>query len=126
MLFRVAADAVLVLHLAFIAFALVGAALTVRWPWIPLVHLPAASWGIFVELSGRICPLTYLENHLRIEAGQSGYAESFIEHYLLDIIYPAGLGADLQMLLAAVVATTNAVIYGWLIHRRRHGARRHG
>lgn len=124
MLFRVAADAVLVLHLAFIVFALVGAALTVRWPWIPLVHLPAASWGIFVELSGRICPLTYLENHLRVEAGQSGYAESFIEHYLLDIIYPAGLGADLQMLLAAVVATTNAAIYAWLFHRRRRRARR--
>ena len=124
MLFRVAADAVLVLHLAFIAFALVGAALTVRWPWIPLVHLPAASWGIFVELSGRICPLTHLENHLRIEAGQSGYAESFIEHYLLDIIYPAGLGADLQMLLAAVVATTNAAIYAWLLHRWRRRARR--
>lgn len=124
MWFRAAADAVLVLHLAFIAFALAGAALTVRWPWIPLVHLPAAGWGIFVELSGRICPLTYLENHLRIEAGQSGYTDSFIEHYLLDIIYPAGLGPDLQWLLAAVVAATNAAIYAWLLHRWRRGPRR--
>lgn len=124
MLFRAAADAVLVLHLAFIVFALVGAALTVRFRWIPLVHLPAASWGIFVELSGRVCPLTHLENHLRVQAGQSGYAQSFIEHYLLDLLYPAGLGPDLQVLLAAVVATTNAAIYGWLLHRWRRGARR--
>ena len=119
MLFRLAADAVLLLHLAFILFALLGAAMAVWWRWIPFVHLPAAAWGCFVELTGRSCPLTYLENHLRIKAGLSGYAESFIEHHLLAIIYPAGLTREIQFVLAGVVVVVNIAIYGWLfVHRR--------
>ncbi|MBM3345095.1 MAG: DUF2784 domain-containing protein [Betaproteobacteria bacterium] len=123
MLYRFAADGVLLLHLAFIAFALVGAALAARWPWIVAIHLPAAAWGFFVELSGRVCPLTYVENHFRIRAGQSGYAESFIEHYLLAIIYPEGLTREIQFALAALVVLVNAGIYGWLIRRHRASKR---
>lgn len=108
MLFRLAADAVLLVHLAFILFALLGAAIAVRWRWIPLVHLPVAAWGFFVEITGRICPLTYLENYLRIKAGLSGYTESFVEHYLLAIIYPAGLTREIQFALAAVVLVVNS------------------
>lgn len=119
MLFRLAADAVLFIHLAFILFALLGAAIAVRWRWIPVVHLPAAIWGFFVELTGRICPLTYLENYLRIKAGQSGYTESFVEHYLLAIIYPDGLTREIQFALAAVVIVVNIAIYGWLVVRER-------
>jgi hypothetical protein len=119
MAFRLAADGVLLLHLAFIVFALLGAALGVRWPRILLLHLPAAAWGFFVELSGRVCPLTTLENHLRLRAGQSGYTESFIEHYLLGLIYPAGLTRDVQLALAGVVVVVNLAIYGWLIFRWR-------
>lgn len=118
MLFRLAADTVLIAHLAFILFALLGAALAVRWRWIIFVHIPAASWGVFVELTGRICPLTYLENCFRIEAGQSGYAESFIEHYVLPIIYPSGLTQDIQWVLAGIVVVINVLIYGWLFFRR--------
>lgn len=123
MLFRLAADAVLLVHLAFILFALLGAAIAARWRWILVVHLPAATWGFFVELTGRICPLTYLENYLRIKAGQSGYTESFIEHYLLVIIYPAGLTSEIQFALAGVVVVINVAIYGWLFYPRRvsHG-----
>jgi hypothetical protein len=121
MFFRLAADGVLVLHLAFIVFALLGAAMAARWRWIPLVHLPAAAWGCFVELTGRVCPLTYLENDLRIRAGQAGYTDSFIEHYLLGIIYPAGLTGEIQMALAGVVIAVNIAIYGWLFSRRRAG-----
>lgn len=114
-----AADCVLLLHLAFILFALLGAAMAARWRWIPLVHLPAAAWGFFVELTGRSCPLTDLENHLRIKAGLSGYSDSFIEHYLLAIIYPAGLTREIQFALAAVVIVVNIAIYGWLLVRKR-------
>ena len=121
MSFRLAADGVLVLHLAFILFALLGAAMAVRWRWIPLVHLPAAAWGCFVELTGRVCPLTYLENDLRIRAGQAGYTDSFIEHYLLGIIYPAGLTGEIQTALAGVMVAVNIAIYGWLFSRRRAG-----
>lgn len=119
MLYRLSADAVLLFHLAFIVFALLGAAMAVRWRWVPLVHLPVSAWAIFVELTGRSCPLTYLENSLRIKAGQSGYSESFIEHYLLAIIYPAGLTREIQFVLAAVVIIVNIAIYSWLFMHKR-------
>ena len=115
MAFLLAADAILVLHLLFILFALFGALLTLRWRYAPLLHLPAAGWACHVELSGRICPLTPLENTLRIRAGDAGYSGSFIEHYLLPLIYPAGLTRDLQLLLAGVVLLLNLLLYGWLL-----------
>lgn len=115
MLFQLFADAVLFLHLAFILFALFGAVLTLRWRWMPLLHLPAAFWGCFVEFTGRPCPLTYLENDLLLRAGLSGYPEGFIEHYLLELIYPPGLTQEIQLTLAAVVIIVNAVIYGWVL-----------
>jgi Protein of Unknown function (DUF2784) len=119
MYFRFAADGVLLLHLSFILFALFGRALAARWRWMPLVHLPVAAWAFFVELTGRICPLTYLENDLRVRAGQSGYTESFVEHYLLDVIYPSGLTREVQFVLAATVVVVNIAIYVWtVIHRR--------
>lgn len=121
MLFRLAADAVLLLHLAFILFALLGALLALRWRWVPVIHLPAAAWGFFVELTGRVCPLTDWENHFRLLAGQAGYAESFIEHYLLALIYPEGLTREIQFVLAGVVIVVNVVLYGWLLRRRRSG-----
>ncbi len=123
MLFRIAADAVLFLHLAFIVFALFGAVLAVRWRWLPLVHLPAAAWGFFIEISGRVCPLTWVENDLRLRAGQAGYRESFIEHYLLSVIYPSGLTREIQFALAGVVLAVNAAIYTWLLVRGVSAAR---
>jgi hypothetical protein len=119
MFFQLASDGVLLVHLAFILFALLGAAIAVRWRWVLFVHLPAVVWGCFVELTGRLCPLTYLENYCRIKAGQSGYSESFIEHYLLPIIYPAGLTRNIQFALAVLVIVVNIVIYGWLFVRER-------
>ena len=119
MFFRMAADGVLLLHLAFIGFALLGGLLAVRWRWMPLVHLPAVAWAFSVELTGRSCPLTSIENTLRLSAGQSGYAESFVEHYLLALLYPAGLTLGIQVMLAATVAGVNIVIYSWLAFRRR-------
>ena len=120
MLFRLAADAVLLLHVAFILFVLLGAAMALRWRWALIAHLPAAAWGLFVELTARACPLTYWENHLRVKAGQSGYAESFIEHYLLPIIYlyPAGLSREIEFAFAGVVIFVNVAIYVWLLYRR--------
>ena len=123
MFHRIAADGVLLLHLAFILFALLGAAMTVWWRWIPIVHIPAAAWGFFVEITGRVCPLTYLENHLRTAAGQSGYTDSFVEHYLLDLIYPSGFTREIQFALAGLVIVINVAIYGWLLSRRRHDPR---
>lgn len=111
---RLAADAILVLHLAFIVFACFGALLTLVWRWMPVVHLPAAVWGVYIELSGRLCPLTHLENHFRISAGQTGYTESFVEHYLLDIIYPPGLTRGVQFALAGGLLLLNIALYAWI------------
>lgn len=121
MFFRLAADGVLLLHLAFILFALLGGAMAVWRRWVPFIHLPTAAWGFFIELTSGICPLTHLENYFRIRAGQSGYTKSFIEHYLLNIIYPFGLTHEIQFALAGIVVIVNIAIYGWLFWRRRIG-----
>ena len=118
MFIRIAADVVLILHLVFIAFVVMGGLLVLRYRWIVYVHIPAAIWGAFVEISGRICPLTTWENSLRRSAGESGYAESFVEHYLMPIIYPAGLTRNVQFAIAGIVVAANIVIYGWLLYRR--------
>lgn len=123
MAFRLAADGVLLLHVAFILFVLLGAVMALRWRWMPYVHVPAAAWGFFVELTGRACPLTYMENYFRIKAGQTGYADSFIEHYILNIVYPIGITRNVQFVLAGVVVVVNVAIYGWLLYRWRHGPR---
>ena len=123
MLYRIAADATLILHLAFILFVVLGAVLAARWSWMPLLHLPAAAWGVYVELAGAFCPLTALENRLLVLAGRSGYRGGFVEHYLLPVIYPAGLTREIQQLLAATVVLLNVVLYAWLIRRRRRRRR---
>ena len=122
MIHRLAADAVLLLHLGFILFVLLGGLLALRWRWAPLLHLPAAAWGVYVELSGGLCPLTPLENRLRIAAGEAGYTGGFIEHYLLALIYPAGLTPQIQYVLAAVVVGVNGLAYAWVWRRRRRRA----
>ena len=96
MLLRLAADAVLVFHLAFIVFALLGGLLATRWRWMVWLHLPAAGWGFFVEVTGRICPLTPLENMLREQAGSSGFSGGFVAHYLVPLIYRKTLMCDIR------------------------------
>jgi len=120
-LHRVLADLVLVLHLAFIVFVVAGGLFALRWRWIPLVHLPAALWGAWIEISGGLCPLTPLENTLRRAAGAAGYAGGFVEHYLLGVVYPSGLTRGVQLALAALVVLANAAPYAlvWR-HARRH------
>ena len=117
----VLADTVLALHLLFIVYGVFGAALLWRWPRGVWLHLPAALWGVFVEFSGAVCPLTPLENWLREKAGAQGYAGSFLGHYLLPLIYPYALTREVQVLLGAGVVLVNVLLYAlWLSrHRRR-------
>ena len=115
--YRLAADAVLLLHAAFIVFVLLGALGALRWRWWPLVHLPAAAWGVWVSASGAICPMTPLENSLRLAAGQAGLQGSFIEYYLLALIYPEGLTRPVQWVLAVLVLGVNVAVYAWVWRR---------
>lgn len=119
MLYSVLADAVLVFHLGFILFVGGGGLFVLRWPKVVWIHLPVAAWGVWIELSGNICPLTPLENALRRMAGEQGYSGGFIEHYLLPIIYPPGLTRGVQFTLAALVVVLNVTIYGYILTRRR-------
>ncbi len=123
MLYRGLADLVLILHLAFIVFMLLGGLFALRWRWVPVVHLPAALWGVFIEVSGGVCPLTPLENTLRIAAGASGYSGGFVEHYLIPIIYPAALSLPVQLVLGSLLALVNVLVYAfvWRQLRRTHG-----
>lgn len=116
-----AADAVVLLHLAFIAFVLAGALLALRWPRIVWLHLPAALWGVVVEWTGWLCPLTPLENALRRAAGEPGYGGGFVERYIVPLIYPATLTRDTQLVLGAVVLLVNLAAYGLVYARWRRG-----
>lgn len=119
-----AAGAVLIFHGLFIAFVVFGAALLWRWPRLVWLQLPAVAWAVYVEFSGAICPLTPLENSLRAAAGQQGYAGGFVEHYLLPLIYPAGLTRETQGLLGVGVVLLNIGLYGlWAWGRVRRGRR---
>jgi len=113
------ADAVLVLHLAFILFVVLGGLLLLWRRWLVWLHLPAVAWGMLIEFAGWICPLTPLENWLRMQGGERGYAGGFIDHYLASLIYPAGLTRGQQWLLGALVLAINAAIYVWLWRKRR-------
>ncbi|AOB29276.1 DUF2784 domain-containing protein [Bordetella bronchiseptica] len=121
MLYRVLADLVLVLHALFVAFVALGALLALRWPRLTWLHVPAALWGAGIMLAGGVCPLTPLENHWRVQAGQQGYEDGFIAHYLLAAIYPEGLSRAVQATLGALALAGNALVYGLLWRRRRHG-----
>ena len=117
MLYRVAADGVLILHFAFVLFVALGGFLVLRWRRVAWVHVPAVLWGALVEFTGWICPLTPLEVWLRHAAGGEGYAGDFLEHYIVAILYPDGLTRDLQILFGAAVLLVNVVIYAAVLRR---------
>ena len=118
MVHRVLADGVLLLHLGFILFVVFGALLVLRWPRLLPLHVAAAAWGFGIEVLGAICPLTGVENRMRLLAGESGYSGGFIDHYLLPLIYPGEMTRGLQLGLAAGVLLVNAGLYGWIWRRR--------
>jgi Protein of Unknown function (DUF2784) len=114
-----AADATMAVHFLFIAFALFGSFFVLWKGWIIWLHLPALAWGAYIELSGNICPLTPLENHFRVLAGQGEYYGGFITHYLGPIIYPAGLTRGGQYLAFGILVAMNLLGYGLVWARRR-------
>ena len=118
MIDRFLADAVLVLHFGFILFVVFGGFVVLRHPRLAWLHLPAVVWGAATEFLGIICPLTPLENRLRMQGGETGYGGGFIEQYLTALIYPAGLTREAQFLLGALVIAINVAIYLRLWHRR--------
>ena len=119
---RALADFVVGIHVGFVLFVIFGGLLVLKWPKTAWLHLPAVAWGVWVELAGWICPLTPLENYLRAQDGGGVYSESFVERYLLPVLYPDALTRELQLALAAAVLAINAAVYGRLIVMRRRGS----
>ena len=113
------ATLVVTLHLTFVVFVVLGGLLVLRWPWLAYAHLPAALWGAWIEFAGWVCPLTPLEQSLRLKAGEQGYSGSFIEHYLLPLLYPSALTRTIQVALGIIVIAVNLAIYGYLLRSRR-------
>lgn len=125
MLARWLADAVVLFHVAFVVFAVLGGLLAFRWRWMPWLHLPVLAWAATVEFTGWICPLTPLENTLRLAGGEAGYTGGFVDHYLLPLLYPAALTRELQWTLGTGLVAFNLVLYVLLWRRHRRAARPH-
>ncbi|NLY40850.1 MAG: DUF2784 domain-containing protein [Desulfovibrionales bacterium] len=120
-MYHYAATALLSIHLGFIIFVICGGFFALRWPRLAWVHVPAVVWASLVEAGNLACPLTLWEDALLRLAGQQGYHDDFIQHYLLACIYPEGLTRTVQWTLAAAILLVNAILYGILALRRMRG-----
>ena len=119
MCYLLLADLVLIVHFSFVLFVLFGGLMTVKWPRVVWIHGPALIWGCIVEFAGVSCPLTPLENRLRLQGGESGFQGDFVSRWLLPILYPETLTPGIQVALGTFVLVLNVSIYAW-IWRRRH------
>ena len=117
MFYTLTADAIVVLHLAFVIFVVAGGLLVFRWRRVALLHLPAVVWAVLLEFRGWLCPLTPLELKLRASGGQAGYGGGFIEHYILPVLYPVELDKVMQIEIGSLVIAVNIAVYGWLLWR---------
>ncbi|NOQ36247.1 MAG: DUF2784 family protein [Methylococcaceae bacterium] len=115
MLIIFAADLLVILHLTFICFVVLGGLLVLKYHRLWILHIPAVLWGASLEFFGWFCPLTHWENILRHKAMQAGYSGGFIEHYIIPVIYPSGLTTDIQLIFGFLVVMINVVIYAKLL-----------
>ncbi len=114
-------DGAVLVHVAFVVFVVFGGLAALRWPKVAWLHVPCALWGAWVEVAGWICPLTPLEISWRRRAGEAGYEGGFLEHYVVPLLYPAGLTREVQVGLGVAVVVLNVVVYALVW--RRWGAR---
>jgi hypothetical protein len=122
MLAHFAANAIVLIHVVFILFVLFGAWLVLRWKWVAWLHVPAFAWGAAIEFLGAVCPLTPLEQRLRELAGERGYTGGFVDHYIVPVMYPAGLTPAVQLWLGVFVVALNVAIYAFVLARRQRTA----
>ena len=118
-MYEFAADLTLIVHFAFIIFVVFGALLFFVSTKIIYVHVPALIWGIYIEITHSICPLTYLENWFLQKANLTTYSEGFIQNYLVPIVYPKHLTDNLQIYFAIVLIVANMIMYGLIISKSK-------
>lgn len=117
MLYKILADLVILLHFGFILFVIFGALLVFKKPKLAWVHIPVALWGMLISLIGWVCPLTPLENYFHAMAGEYAYSGSFIDHYIVRIIYPSGLTRELAVGMGIIVLVWNVLIYSIFLYK---------
>ena len=101
---------------------MLGGLLVLRWPAIMALHIPAAVWGVMIEFTGWLCPLTPLENWLRVRGGELGYSGGFIDHYIQPVLYPSGLTRGIQVVLGTLALLLNLTAYSIVLSRSRRRA----
>ena len=111
------ANLTLIVHLIFILFVVFGGLIFFIFPKIIYIHLPALLWGIYIELTNSVCPLTYLENWFLNKAELATYSNGFINNYLYPIIYPEGLTNYTQIYLGITLIVINILIYGFILKK---------
>ena len=120
MIYRLAAELTLIVHLAFVLFVVLGGLLVLRWAGLMWFHVAAVLWGVLVEFVGLVCPLTPLELTLRQLGGEAGYEGDFISHYITALLYPSGLTREQQIWLGVAALQANVLIYSYFFLRQRH------
>lgn len=123
MVYRVLADVVVLVHVAFVLFVVFGGSLALRWKRLVWIHVPAAIWGALIEFAGWVCPLTPLENRLRVLGGGEAYDTGFVEHYVVPLLYPRDLTRSWQIALGLGALLINLGIYTFVIARARRSRR---
>jgi len=120
--YRVLADLVLAFHAVFVVFAILGGILVLRWRRILWLHVPAVSWGVVVEFTGWICPLTPLENSLRTAGGGQAYSGDFVQHCIFPLLYSTTLTRSDQISFGLGLLLINVAVYGLVFHRLRRAS----
>ena len=110
-MYELLANLTLVTHLIFILFVIFGGMLFYFFPKIIYFHIPSLLWGIYIEFTNSVCPLTYLENWFLFKGELSTYSNDFINNYLFPIIYPERLTAEIQIYLGISLIVLNIFIY---------------
>ena len=100
------------MHLIFILFVIFGGLLFFIFSKIIYIHLPALLWGIYIELTNSVCPLTFLENWFLYKGELTTYSNDFINNYLFPIIYPGSINNEIQIYLGLSLIVINILIYG--------------
>ncbi len=113
------ADVIVVIHLAYVAFVVLGQAAillgaALSWGWIRnlyfrLAHLGAIALVAAEALLGIVCPLTRWENQLRRLAGESVDGQSFVArwtHAVLFYRWPEHIFTTIYVAFAAAVLLT--------------------
>ena len=116
--YRLAAWLVVVVHLAFAAFVLVGGFAAWRRRSLIRLHLPAVAVSASLALAGLDCPLTNVEKWLRRRAGEAPYGGGFIAHYLVTPIHPGGVTPAIRVGLRVFTVAVVAVAYAGLVALR--------